>query len=112
MTRENIDKILSELNYNYRNNIWELINKLSIYKNISDLTFSEILKKYSYQVNYVLQQKNVVQKFNKVIRDFLLTYKMPLIKTTYPLDKASKWHTPPKHLKGKLKPEDYIKLHY
>ncbi|WP_179354673.1 hypothetical protein [Winogradskyella vidalii] len=72
---ENIDKILSELNYNYTNNIWELINKLSIYKNISDLTFSEILKKYSYQVNYVLQQKNIVQKFNKVIRDFLLTYK-------------------------------------
>jgi len=72
---ENIDEILSNLNFNYRNNIWELINKLNIYKNISHLTFGVILKKYSYQVNYVLQQKNIVQKFNKVIRDFLMTYK-------------------------------------
>ena len=53
-----------------------------------------------------------LKKWMESQNDFLLTYKMPLIKTTYPLDKASKWHTPPKHLKGKLKPEDYIKLHY
>jgi N-sulfoglucosamine sulfohydrolase len=44
--------------------------------------------------------------------DFLITYKMPLIKSSYPLDQPSKWHMPPKHLEGKLKPEDYIKLHY
>ena len=45
--------------------------------------------------------------------DFLLTHKMPLIKSTqHPLDKNSKWNNPPSHLKGKLKPTDYIKSHY
>jgi hypothetical protein len=72
---QNVDEIFSDLNYNYKNNLWDLINKLSIYKNISHSTFSDILKKYSYQVNYILQQKNIVLKFNAVIRDFLLTYK-------------------------------------
>src|SRR5690606_309206 len=47
----------------------------SIYKKISHLTFSEILENFSSQINYILQQKNIVQKFNKVIRDFLLSYK-------------------------------------
>ncbi|MCD8445366.1 hypothetical protein G1K66_12520 [Tenacibaculum finnmarkense] len=75
ISNQNVDEIFSDLNYNYKNNLWDLINKLSIYKNFSHSTFSNILKKDSYQVNYILQQKNIVLKFNTVIRDFLLTYK-------------------------------------
>jgi hypothetical protein len=71
---QNIEKILNDLGYNYKKNFWELINKLSIYKNISHSTFSDILKNFSSQINYVLPQKNIVQKFNTVIRDFLMTY--------------------------------------
>lgn len=71
---QNIEKILNDLGYNYKKNFWELINKLSIYKNISHSTFSDILKDFSSQINYVLPQKNIVQKFNTVIRDFLMTY--------------------------------------
>lgn len=72
---QNIQAILKAVEYNYKNNFWELMNKLSIYKKISHLTFSELLENFSSQINYVLQQKNIVQKFNKVIRDFLLSYK-------------------------------------
>ncbi len=71
----NIEEIINDLEYRYKNNFWELINKLSIYKNISQQTFSCILENFSSQINYILPQKNIVQKFNKVIRDFLLTYK-------------------------------------
>lgn len=71
----NIEKILSELEYNYKNNFWELINELSIYNNVSHSTFSDILKRFSRHINYILPQKNIVQKFNNVIRDFLMTYK-------------------------------------
>lgn len=70
-----IEEIINDLEYRYKNNFWELVNKLSIYKNISHLTFGCILKNFSSQINYILQQNNIVQKFNKVIRDFLLTYK-------------------------------------
>lgn len=72
---QNVDEVIKDLEYNYRNNFWELIDLLSIYKNISHLKFSEILEKFSYQINYILQQKNIVDKFNKVIRDFLMSYK-------------------------------------
>lgn len=71
----NIKEIINDLEYNYKNNFWELINKLSIYKNISHSAFSDILKKFSYQINFILPQKNIVEKFNNEIRDFLLSYK-------------------------------------
>ena len=71
----NIERNLNDLEYRYKNNFWELISKLSIYKNISHSTFSGILKNFSSQISYILPQKNIVQKFNKVIRDFLLSYK-------------------------------------
>ena len=72
---QNIQEILNDLGYDYKKNFWELINKLSIYKNISHSTFSDILKNFPYQIYYILPQKNIVQKFNKGLRDFLLTYK-------------------------------------
>jgi hypothetical protein len=75
ITDQNIKEIINDLEYNYKNNFWELINKLRIYKNISHPTFSEILKKFSYQINYILPQKNIVEKFNIVIKEFLLSYK-------------------------------------
>jgi len=71
---QNIDEVIKDLEYNYKNNFWELIDLLSIYKNISHSKFSEILEKFSYQINYILQQKSIVNKFNKVIRDFLMSY--------------------------------------
>lgn len=71
----NIKEIINDLEYRYKNDFWELINKLSIYKNISHSTFNDILENFSSQINYILPQKNIVQKFNKVIRDFLLSYK-------------------------------------
>lgn len=72
---QNIEDIIKGLEYRYKNNFWELINKLSIYKSISHRIFSDILENFSSQINYILPQKNIVQKFNKVIRDFLMSYK-------------------------------------
>ncbi|MFI2741262.1 hypothetical protein ACG2LH_00870 [Zhouia sp. PK063] len=72
---QNIEDIIKDLEYRYKDNFWELTNKLSIYKNISHSTFSDILENFSSQINYILPQKSIVQKFNKVIRDFLLNYK-------------------------------------
>jgi len=45
--------------------------------------------------------------------DFLIDYKMPLLKPTlHPIDKISKWNKPPKALVSSLKEEDYLLLHY
>ena len=45
--------------------------------------------------------------------DFILNNPATLIKPTlHPLDKNSKWNTVPEKLVGKLKEEDYARLHY
>ena len=46
---QNIEDIVKDLEYRYKDNFWELINKLSIYKNISHSTFSDILENFSSQ---------------------------------------------------------------
>ena len=49
----------------------------------------------------------------KAQEDFLLENPISILKPTlHPLDKNSKWNTVPQNLTGKLKNEDYIKLHY
>lgn len=72
---QNIKETINDIEYRYKNDFWDLINKLSIYKNISHSTFNDILENFSSQIHYILPQKNIVQKFNKVIRDFLMSYK-------------------------------------
>ena len=45
--------------------------------------------------------------------DFILENPISVIKPTlHPLDKSSKWNTVPNDLLGKLKDDDYVKLHY
>tara|TARA_B100001142_G_scaffold242331_1_gene241388 strand:+ start:8784 stop:10202 length:1419 start_codon:yes stop_codon:yes gene_type:complete len=45
--------------------------------------------------------------------DFILENPISVIKPTlHPLDKSSKWNTVPDDLLGKLKDDDYVKLHY
>ena len=45
--------------------------------------------------------------------DFILENPISVIKPTLqPLDKSSKWNTVPDDLLGKLKDDDYVKLHY
>ncbi|SHF29364.1 hypothetical protein SAMN05444377_10664 [Flavobacterium fontis] len=72
---QNIESLINDLENVYIGSFWELISKLSVYKNISNQKFAEIIENYSYQINYILQQEKIVQKFNKEIREFLLTYK-------------------------------------
>ena len=74
INNQNIQYILKDIEHDYKNDFWKLINKLGIYKNISHLTFSKILENFSHQIIYILKHKNIVHMFNKVIREFLLSY--------------------------------------
>ena len=54
-----------------------------------------------------------LENWMKAQEDFLLENPISILKPTlHPLDKNSKWNTVPQNLTGKLKNEDYIKLHY
>ena len=54
-----------------------------------------------------------LKNWMKTQEDFLLEDPISILKPTlHPLDKNSKWNRVPQNLTGKLKNEDYIKLHY
>ena len=54
-----------------------------------------------------------LENWMKSQEDFLLADPISILKPTlHPLDRNSKWNKVPQNLTGKLKNEDYIKLHY
>lgn len=71
---QNIEEILSNLEYRYKSNFWDLINNLSLSNRLSRSKFNDVLNKYPYHINYILLQKKLVNRFDTEIKNFLLTY--------------------------------------
>jgi hypothetical protein len=71
---QTIEKELIDLDYNYFDDFWSLINNLSIFKNISEKTLDNLLQNTQRQIYYILKQKKIVEKFDKIIREFLIEY--------------------------------------
>ena len=76
-----------------------------------------------YELNNLIKQNKFEEEITKLKKeleqwmvsqnDFLINYKMPLIKpANFPLDKETKWNKVEEKLKGKIKDSDYIKSHY
>ena len=121
------------VNYNsievYKSNLGnnEVVNAFieSSAKSFPDIPHYELydLKKDPYQQenlankkNYSKQKKRLLKVLSKWMNDqndFIINNPATLIKPTlHPLDKNSKWNTVPEKLVGKLKEEDYARLHY
>jgi len=71
---QNVEETLSELEYRYKSNFWDLINNLSLCNRLSKSKFKDVLNKYPYHINYILLQKRIVNRFDTEIKNFLLTY--------------------------------------
>lgn len=71
---DNIVNTLNDLDYNFRKDFWNLLNQLSSFKKISNSKFEEILNNFNHQITFILQQKGIVEKFDKQIRNFLIVY--------------------------------------
>lgn len=69
-----LEQELKDLYYNYFEDFWKLIDNLSVYKNITDQTFTSVLQNNQRQVCHILEQKRIVEKYDRVIRDFLMTF--------------------------------------
>lgn len=59
---------------NYINSFWELVNNQNVFKRISKENFQKILLDEPHLIHTILIHKNIVDRYNVVIRDFLLTY--------------------------------------
>lgn len=71
---ETLQTELSNLDYNYFGDFWKLINDLGAYKNITAKTFTDLLQSNQRQIYYVLEQKKLIEKYDKEIRIFLMAY--------------------------------------
>ncbi|HBZ26456.1 MAG TPA: hypothetical protein DEO54_09540 [Rikenellaceae bacterium] len=59
---------------NYIHSFWELVSNQSIFKRISKPNFSGILTNEPHIIHEILTHKNLVDYYNKEIKNFLLTY--------------------------------------
>jgi len=71
---ESLEQELTTLDYNYYENYWNLLNDLNSFKKVYDSTLSTVLENHPRQIRYILKEKKIVDKYDKPIKSFLLTY--------------------------------------
>jgi len=69
---KNISVHFDSTDYQYYDSFWTLISQLSIHKNISSDSLKEILKNSRFHIRQLLKQKNIVNHFSRIIKDFLM----------------------------------------
>ncbi|WP_298329141.1 hypothetical protein [uncultured Dokdonia sp.] len=70
----NIIDLYNKTLRNYINSFWELVNNQNVFKRISEENFQKLLLYESHLIHIILNHKNIVERYNATIRDFLLTY--------------------------------------
>jgi len=71
---ESLENELTMLDYDYYEDYWNLLNDLNSLKKISDSCISDVLAKHPIQIRYILKEKKIVERYDKTIKSFLVTY--------------------------------------
>jgi hypothetical protein len=69
---ENITTYFQTTDYQYYDSFWTLISQLSIHKRISKESLKEILNNSRFHTRQLLKQKNIINNFSEIIKEFLL----------------------------------------
>ena len=72
---KDISNFYNDISYMYLDNFWELISKFKIYEKFDDYDFKKFLDSMSVNLEYILRHKNIVEKFDDKIKDYILSYK-------------------------------------
>jgi len=73
ITNDVIIIVYNNVEVEYKNDFWELIDKFKAYNNISDKVFHELMTTSDVWLHQLLQHKNITEHFGAVIRDYMLT---------------------------------------
>lgn len=65
--------IYSEVEFNYKNDFWELFDKLKVYVNITEESFQKFMDVSKVTLLELLKCKNITDYFGKIIREKMLT---------------------------------------
>lgn len=66
-----LESIIEDINYNYRDDFWKIINENKVYKKIPAEIFIKILKNNQYILNYILKCDKIVDYFSKEIVTYM-----------------------------------------
>lgn len=71
---ENIESYLNEVDFDYVEDFFEIIDKYRVYKSISAKKFREILEKKDAYLHIILHNKNLVNEYENLLKEKLLNY--------------------------------------
>lgn len=71
---DNLENYLDEVEFNYVEDFFEIVDKYKIYERISTDKFSQIIDKKDAYLHIVLHYKNIVYAYDEIIREKLLKY--------------------------------------
>lgn len=71
---DDISNFYDDISYLYLDNLWELISKFRIYEKFNSYSFAEFLRNKLVNLEYILRYKNIVEKFDDKIKDYILSY--------------------------------------
>lgn len=74
VTDESLEQDITDIEYNFYDDYWSLLNNINDLKKINDTTLTEVLGKHPRQISYILKGKKLVDKYDKTIRNFLIGY--------------------------------------
>lgn len=74
VTDGSLEQGLTDIEYNFYDDYWSLLNNINDLKKITDTTLTEVLGKHPRQISYILKEKKLVDKYDKTIRKFLIGY--------------------------------------
>lgn len=72
INNSNIINYLSDVDFNYIEDFFEILDKYKVYKNINDKTFKDILDENDNYLHIVLYNKELVFYFEKILKESLL----------------------------------------
>ena len=70
---DNIESVLSSIDSAYIQNFWEIFTKLKIYNRVAEKSFRKLISNHIVFLRDILPQKNLVQRYNMIITEFMLS---------------------------------------
>jgi hypothetical protein len=96
ITKDSFTTFYNDVDIEYRDDFWELIEKFKVYENITEDKFQEFINTSKVWLHELLKQKNITEHFGGIIKEYMLNdyssakllldkYEMKHISETEPL---------------------------
>ncbi len=73
ITAVNLLQIFNDVDSEYTEDFWSLINKLEVYNNFTSAVLNEIFKTSNFRIYEVLQQQKITRHFGAKLREYILS---------------------------------------